>query len=159
MQSCPQCHPETKVQPEDWTSDRPVSLEVRIRSILQQLRAPAAKQAQIASGGLAPWQVRKVCSYLDERLGEKVRIGALADLVALSPNHFCTAFRRSTGEPPYRYLLRRRLDRAQALLWVKDDLSITEVALAVGFGSSAHFSTIFKKEVGISPSEWKNRRP
>lgn len=137
-------------------------LEEHIRRIFDQARlATRDRPAEPAHkvGGLAAWQLRKVYAYLEPRLAEKVTVPVLAALLSLSPNHFCTAFRQSTGEPPYRYLLLRRLNRAQALLWSDPEKSITEVALSVGFGSSAHFATSFRRELGLSPSEWRHQRP
>jgi AraC family transcriptional regulator len=61
------------------------------------------------------------------------------------------------GEPPHRYLVRLRIERAKELL-VAQRTPITEVALAVGFGSSAHFSTVFRKHVGVAPTVWRRER-
>lgn len=108
-------------------------------------------------GGLAPWQVRRLTEYLHEHLGADVVLSDLAALVGLSPNHFCTAFRLSLGEPPYRYLTRLRVDQAKRML-ATSSCSVTEIALAVGFGSSAHFATVFRKRQGVTPSEWRRER-
>ncbi|MFC5422864.1 helix-turn-helix transcriptional regulator [Bosea eneae] len=81
----------------------------------------------------------------------------LAALVGLSPNHFCTAFRVSMGEPPHHWLVRRRIDRARGML-VDPRFTVTEVALACGFSSSANFATTFRKHVGASPSAWRRER-
>jgi AraC-like DNA-binding protein len=106
------------------------------------------------AGGLTPWQTRRVSEYLDAHLAKDVRLATLADLVGLSPSHFCTAFRLAFGEPPHRHLVRRRIERAKIML-ADPRLSVTEIALAVGFGSSAHFATAFRKLTGATPSSYR----
>ncbi len=105
-------------------------------------------------GGLAPWQLRRVREYLEAHVADDLPLAMLAELVGLSSNHFCTAFRISLGEPPHRYLIKLRLERARELL-ADRCLSITEVALAVGFNSSAHFATAFRKQTGVAPSTYR----
>ncbi len=63
-------------------------------------------------------------------------------------------FRASTGSPPYRYVLGRRIERAKDLL-ADTSLSITDVALACGFSSSAHFATAFRQAQGATPSSYR----
>jgi AraC family transcriptional regulator len=105
-------------------------------------------------GGLAPWQVRRVAEHVEANLASDISLAELARLVGLSPNHFCTAFRISLGDPPHRHLARRRVARARELL-ADPRLSVTDVALAVGFGSSAHFATAFKAQVGSTPTAYR----
>lgn len=108
-------------------------------------------------GGLSPAQLRRVLERLRNDLTDDVPLAELASLTGLSRSHFCTAFRASTGEPPHRWLLQRRIERAKELL-VDTRASVTEIAYAVGFGSSAHFATAFKKKVGSTPSAYRRAR-
>lgn len=105
-------------------------------------------------GGLAPWQVRRVVEYLEAHLADDIQLASPAELVGLSPSHFCTAFRLGIAEPPHRYLLRRRIERAQELL-ADPRLSVTDVALAVGFSSSSHFATAFRQHAGMPPRAYR----
>lgn len=105
-------------------------------------------------GGLSSWHLRRVLEYIDARLGDDIPLAELAGLAGLSHRHFCTAFRRSVGLPPHRYLVERRIERAKALL-PDPRLSVTAAAFAAGFGSSAHFATMFRKATGVSPSRWR----
>jgi AraC-like DNA-binding protein len=74
----------------------------------------------------------------------------------MSPAHFIRQFKAAFGEPPHRYLQRRRVERAMALL--RDSTwTITEVTLAVGFNSTGTFSRTFKAVVGQSPSTYRGR--
>ena len=64
-------------------------------------------------------------------------------------------FRRSTGLPPHRYLLQRRVGRAKKLVSA-GRLSLAEISYALGFPSQAHFTTTFRKLVGTTPGAYRN---
>lgn len=121
---------------------------------LLKLRDGTAKPS---GAGLAPWQVRRVTDYLDDRLAEDISLGELAALVGRSPAHFCRAFKVSTGVPPHAWLLRRRIERAGALL---DDrrLSLTDVAQLVGYSGQSTFGAAFRRVTGVTPSAWRAGR-
>ena len=81
---------------------------------------------------------------------------ALARIAHVSPSHFSRTFRAVFGETPHRYLQRRRIERAMALL--RDTTNpVTEVALLVGSNSLGTFSRTFRDVVGLSPSEYRRR--
>jgi AraC family transcriptional regulator len=138
-------------------SDLPTSrlaIDGAVLTLLSELFDAADRPGATARGGLAPWQLRWVREHMEAHLGEDVSLSALAALVELSPNHFCTAFKASTGEPPHRTLIRLRIERAKQML-ADRHLPITQIALGLGFGSSAHFSTVFRKHTGFSPTHWR----
>ena len=91
---------------------------------------------------------------LDANLDGKLPLSQLAEKCGLSTRHFARAFRQSTGVPPHRWLLSRRVDRAKDLL--RDPaLSLAEVALACGFADQSHFTRMFTTLVGLSPGLWR----
>jgi AraC-like DNA-binding protein len=109
---------------------------------------PAARHLR---GGLAGWQQRIVTACIEEHVAERIPLATLAQLVRLSPYHFCRAFKRSFGVPPQLYQNNRRIEYAKRLL-ANHDLSVTDVALQLGFGSSTSFATAFRKATGLSPT-------
>jgi AraC family transcriptional regulator len=112
-------------------------------------------QQDVPRGGLASCQVKRIVEYLDAHLDQDVTLAQLTRLVGLSSTaHFCRAFGISTGMPPYRWLLKRRVERARILLSTTG-LSITTIAFACGFSSSQHLATVFGKEVGVSPTQYR----
>jgi AraC family transcriptional regulator len=123
-------------------------------TLLSELIAAAEQPYAAPTGGLAPWQLRWVREHMEAHLGQDVSLATLASLVGLSANHFCTAFKTSTGEPPHRAFIRMRIERAKQMLTDRR-VPITNIALGLGFGSSAHFSTVFRKHTGSSPSSWR----
>jgi len=95
---------------------------------------------------------------IDLRFAEPLDVPALAQVALMSPAHFIREFRATFGEPPHRYLQRRRVERAMALL--RDSpRTVTEVGLAVGFTSPGTFSRTFKAVVGLSPSTYRASSP
>lgn len=83
-------------------------------------------------------------------------IAEMAKAVQVSSSHFYKLFNRIYGQSPASYMVRIRMERACILL--KSDITITEVALRLGFETSQHFTTVFKKIIGSSPSEWRKNK-
>jgi AraC family transcriptional regulator len=107
-------------------------------------------------GGLASWQVKRLRSYIDDRLDSAIRAGDLAGVVRLSTSHFFRVFRRTFGESPYGYITKRRMERAQELM-VTSQASLAQVALECGMCDQAHFSRTFRRVVGTNPGIWRRR--
>jgi len=88
---------------------------------------------------------------VDAHYAEPLTVADLARCAGPSPAHFSREFRRAFGEPPHRYLLTRRLERAAALL--RDtDRPITEVCFAVGLTSVGSLCTSFHRVYGETPT-------
>jgi AraC-like DNA-binding protein len=68
--------------------------------------------------------------------------------------YFAAQFRAATGCRPHECVLRKRIERAQQLL-LETSEPLVSIALAVGFQSQAHFSTVFKRFAGLSPYQWR----
>jgi AraC family transcriptional regulator len=73
----------------------------------------------------------------------------------MSRFHFTRLFKQTTGETPYQYVTRRRFEEAQRQLQ-ETHASILDIALAVGFSSAAHFASQFKRQLGVTPSAFRN---
>ncbi len=93
---------------------------------------------------------------MDLTYGRPLDIGALASVACMSELHFSRSFRATFGEPPHRYLQRRRVERALFLLRCTDR-SVTDICLDVGFTSLGTFSKTFHAIVGESPTEYRQR--
>jgi AraC-like DNA-binding protein len=91
---------------------------------------------------------------IDRHFAEPLDVPALARVALMSPAHFIREFKAAFGEPPHRYLQRRRVERAMALLRGSTQ-GVTEVGLAVGFTSPGTFSRTFRAVVGQSPSTYR----
>ena len=98
----------------------------------------------------------RVRDLIDRAYASPLDVPALARSAHVSPAHFSRSFRAAFGETPHQYLLRRRLERAKALLR-RPELSVTDVCVAVGFSSLGSFSTQFRRFVGVSPTTYRER--
>jgi transcriptional regulator GlxA family with amidase domain len=93
-------------------------------------------------------------NHMDRRYAEPLDVEQLAALAFMSRAHFIREFKRVFDETPYRYLQRRRVERAMFMLR-HNDMSVTEVCMAVGFSSLGTFSRTFSEIVGRSPSAYR----
>lgn len=101
-------------------------------------------------------RLRRVRDRIDREYAQPLDVEALARGVNMSAGHLSRQFRRAYGEPPYSYLMTRRIERAMALLR-RGDLSVTEVCFAVGCSSLGTFSTRFTELVGVPPSVYRRQ--
>jgi AraC family transcriptional regulator len=130
------------------------ALSVVLAHELMRLNEGTAASRPASRGGLAAWQHKRLASFIEEHLADNVSLAALADVAQLSPYHFLRAFKQSFGEPPHRYCVGRRIERAKALL-ADPRASVTGVALAVGFATTSAFSATFRRVAGHTPSDYR----
>src|ERR1041384_332995 len=95
---------------------------------------------------------------MDRTYAQPLDIPALARVAHVSEAHFIRTFRATFGETPHRYLQRRRVERAMALL-VSTDRSVTDICMSVGFSSLGTFSRTFRDIVGESPKDYRAAHP
>jgi AraC family transcriptional regulator len=124
--------------------------------LAHELVRPDARLRQSASpsrGGLAAWQQRILIDFIEQNLAEQIPLATLAQLVQLSPFHFCRAFKQSFGMPPHRYHVSRRIEHAKKLL-AKSTYSVTDIGLSVGFSETSSFTAAFRKATGLTPTAY-----
>lgn len=112
-----------------------------------------------ASGrmGLAPWQFRRACAFIDAHLCDDPSVSDLARECRLSASHFARAFRQAIGMSPHRWIMKRRIERAKELL-LEGELDLVQIALACGFFDQSHFTRTFGRAEGHSPGKWRRLR-
>lgn len=104
---------------------------------------------------ISPLRLRRVLDYIEASLGERsLSLAEIAAVAHLSPFHFSRAFKSATGTAPHRFVVERRVDRAKTLL-ADPDISLAEIAAAVGFANQAHFSTMFRRLTSMSPRQYR----
>jgi AraC family transcriptional regulator len=107
-------------------------------------------------GGLAPWQAKLVGAHIESNISRNLRVADLAGIVQLSLGHFFRSFRVSFGQPPLAYVKVRRIRHAQVLM-LNTREPLSQIALDCGMYDQAHFTRVFRKVVGISPSVWRRQ--
>ena len=97
--------------------------------------------------------VSKIMQYFEEHYPEKISLDIISENMYVSPFYISKIFKSVTGDTPIRYLINVRLDKARELLKTHPELSVHEIAEMVGYEDAYHFSKLFKKRFGASPSK------
>jgi AraC family transcriptional regulator len=123
-----------------------------LAALMRRAKAPPAP----IRGGLAPWQARRAMEMIRANVAGEVTLEALAADVNLSPWHFARSFKTSLGVAPHAYQISCRLERAKDLL-ASTAMPVTEIALEVGYENSQSLARVFRRFLGVSPSEYRRR--
>lgn len=101
--------------------------------------------------------LKRVVEYIDANVDQDLGLGAIAGIACLSPAHFSRAFTATTGQPPSRYVMERRVHRAKILLETTS-LPVAEIACRVGFSSQSHLTACFRSQIGVTPAAFRKAR-
>jgi transcriptional regulator GlxA family with amidase domain len=114
-----------------------------------------AREVSRSSGAQIPW-LDSVSEYIEVNLHQSLTVTELAGVAHVSPTHFSRLFRQAMGESPYRYVRRRRVDRAERLI-VGTQLPFRDIARLVGFSDQSHLNRMMRAERALTPGQL--RRP
>lgn len=118
--------------------------------LLSLVEKGAERNATVTDG-----YVSSVCSYIRSHYSEPLTVEWLSAVAGLSPKYLIRIFKRVTGMTVITYITKTRLEIAVSLL-EGTDKSISEISRSVGYGDPLYFSKVFKCELGMSPSEYRN---
>ena len=130
------------------------ALGILLTHELVRINGDATARRTVNHGGLASWQQKRVADYIEAHVTDDIPLATLAELARLSPYHFSRSFKRSFDMPPHRYHAHRRIERAKQLL-ANRELSITAIALEVGFGETTAFSAAFHRLTAQTPIRYR----
>jgi AraC family transcriptional regulator len=103
---------------------------------------------------LLPWQASRVREYIESNIAQSIRVTDLSALVFRTAAHFSRAFKRSFGQTPHAYVLRRRIEVASQLM-IESSTPLSQIALKCGFNDQAHLCKQFRKHTGATPAAWR----
>jgi AraC family transcriptional regulator len=113
------------------------------------IRPPLPSRHRLDDGRL-----RRVLAYIEEHLADDIAVADLANVACLSIFHFTRAFAATMGVPPHRYVSRRRLESAKAMI-ATGRASLGEIALDCRFSSQSSFTRAFRRATGVTPAEYR----
>ena len=108
----------------------------------------------VASNQLDRARLSRVLGYIEEHLAVDITVTDLADVACLSIFHFTRAFAGAMGVPPHRYVRRRRLENAKAMI-ATGRASLQEIALDCQFSSQSSFTRAFRRATGMTPAGYR----
>lgn len=99
-------------------------------------------------------QVGQITTYIEENLESELTLAELAQVANMNLYRFARAFKQTIGVPPHQYVLRQRIERSQLLL-LNTNSSLQEISQQLGFSSQSHFTTAFRRHVGVTPKTFR----
>ena len=129
---------------------------LKLLEIFSQHLALLSNQVFIQQENAEPPVIKKARDYIQEHQGEKLSLGQVARAVNMSTFYFCKTFKKITGINFTDYLSRVRIEKSKNLL-LNPNLRVSEIAFEVGFQSLTHFNRVFKKILGQSPTEYRDK--
>lgn len=113
--------------------------------IMQMLKADIGESHEI---------IGKAKSYIKEHLNEEISVYSIAEMLYLTPTYFSKLFKNNTGEGCNSYIIRKRIEKAKSLLETTS-MKTGKIAALVGYKDTNYFSLAFKKQTGMSPTEFR----
>jgi len=118
--------------------------------------AATLREPQRENTALPGYKLQQLTAWMAGRLEQKFDLGAVAAQAGLSKFHFHRLFKAATGLTPARFQQRQRMERARRLLR-ETKRTVLEIGVEVGFPNPSHFAQVFRREVGMSPGDFRRQ--
>ncbi|WP_232436893.1 AraC family transcriptional regulator [Paenibacillus senegalimassiliensis] len=133
--------------------------DLRMQALLNEFFATMVKLAPVtAERGTKPQTkdnyIHRCLDFLHTHYAEDITVAQLATMVGLDRKYLSALFKRTVGLPPQQYLLKYRMERACELL-KRGKFTVGEVARSVGYQDALLFSKMFRKTIGVAPSDYR----
>ena len=109
------------------------------------------------TSSLPGFKLRRITDWMAEHMPEEFSLARLAEQAGVSEFHFNRLFKRATGVPPSQYQIKLRMDAARRLLR-ETKRSVITIAIEVGYSNPSHFARLFRKETGLSSTDYRRQR-
>lgn len=142
------------------TPDSAMACRNIFRGLLYMITELTARTSEVFTDGYKETKAyqlgRKIQMYVDEHALEALTVQGVADHFQISQPYLFRLFKQVTGTAFMQYIIQRRMGEAQTLLLITD-LSVTEIARAVGYDNLSHFTKMFTQNVGMSPRIYRKQ--
>lgn len=114
----------------------------------------ATTQSHPFKGGITPRKLRRITEFVYQNLEQEFSLATLAEQVQMAETYFARVFKQSVGVPPYQFVLHCKINKARELL-TDTRLPLVEISYLLGFSSQSHFTSVFHKQVGMTPRMYR----
>jgi AraC family transcriptional regulator len=130
------------------------SMATAIAAHLLQFYATRQYALREYPDGLPTAKLKQAIEYINEHLSEDISLGKIATELDISHYYLCKLFKQSLGMTPHAYLVQQRVERSIVLL-ERREYRIIDIAMACGFANPSHFARCFRRQLGISPKQFR----
>ena len=131
------------------------------QNLLDVLLIQIIRRQKLVPAPISFTKMTKECGqikqYLDSNYADNINLDSLAAMAHMNKYYLVHAFTKYTGLSPISYLNAKRLESSRNLL-TSTDFSIAQIASSVGFSSQSYFSQAFRKEMNMTPNEYRKRK-
>jgi AraC-like DNA-binding protein len=135
------------------TADR-FQAVIQLLNVFAQYLADVASRHALAVSEAEPHAVAHAKQFVQSHAEEPITLGQVVQHVNVSRFYFCKLFKKATGMTLTEYVARVRVEKAKMLL-ENPSMRVSEIVYAAGFGSIPHFNSVFKRHVGMPPTEYR----
>lgn len=128
--------------------------QMRVQGAMNLLLADFISDASVDSHALVKFN--GVLEYIEEHYKSEISIEQLSKVMNVSPTYFSNSFKKAFHVSPKQFILNKRLTESQQLL-LETDMSVKEIAYAVGFENENYFSEFFAQKIGVSALKYRKR--
>lgn len=127
----------------------------KINALFFSFLVSCARSIKLNDSTNTATQMQQIIRYINENIGKPLDIDLLVEMSYLSRSRFYHVFKEYTGTSPIGYQNKYRMNLAKDYLSFHPEYSISSIASALGFNDQLYFSKLFKKEYGVSPSQYR----
>lgn len=133
--------------------DMPLWQKMELRGIMLMITSQFVRNAKPRVWTLDE-RMKKVLAHIHQHIDQEADTSALADVACVSRNYLIRLFQRELGVSPIQYVNKKKMERAQLLLYTTD-MPVKEVAYALGFSDHSYFIRLFRKLIGTTPLDYR----
>ena len=130
-------------------------LQAMILQLINAIKAPESACSAYIETDAYTDLTKRIISILEERHTDQLSLDDLAQQLEYNKRYLCSAFKQDTGITILDYLNHIRIRHA-AVCFYYNDVSVSDIAQCVGFVTPIHFTRVFKKATGITPTQFRN---
>jgi transcriptional regulator GlxA family with amidase domain len=128
---------------------------MQLHGLVEILFSYFMKQARLKSA-VRDNRISNLLNYIQQHISEVITIDDLAEKACQTKSHLIRSFSKIMGITPLQYILQKKIQHAQSLL-LSTDMTVSKISEATGFNDVSYFIRLFKKNIGFTPQEYREK--